>query len=54
VSEQVFAPVCGSLFLLYQAQIADDGEQPLSDGGFGVAGEIEKRIEFILVWLHLR
>jgi len=42
------------LFLLHEAQIADNGEQPLSDGRFGVAGKIEKRIKFILVRLHLR
>ena len=42
------------LFLLYEAQIADNGEQPLSDGRFGIAGKIEKRIKFILVPLHLR
>ncbi len=46
--------MCGSLFLLHEAQIADNGEQPLSDGGFGVAGKIEKSIKFILVRLHLR
>ena len=46
--------MCGSLFLLHEAQIADNGEQPLSDGRFGVAGKVEKSIEFILVRLHLR
>jgi hypothetical protein len=46
--------LCGSLFFLHQAQIADDGEQPLSDGRFGIAGKIEKRIKFVLVALHLR
>ena len=48
-----FPRMCGSLFFLH-AQIADNGEQPLSDGRFGVAGKIEKRIQFILVRLHLR
>jgi hypothetical protein len=52
-----FAPfprVCGSSFLLYEAQIADDGKQPLSGRRFGGAGKIKKRIEFILVPIHLR
>jgi hypothetical protein len=52
-----FAPfprVCGSSFLLYEAQIADDGEQPLSGGRFGGARKIKKRIKFILVPIHLR
>ncbi len=44
----------GSSFLLHEAQIADNGEQPLSDSCFGVAGEIEKSIKFVLVRLHLR
>ena len=42
------------LFLLYEAQIADNGEQPLSNGRFGIAGKIKKRIKFILVRFHLR
>src|SRR5215469_8353421 len=46
--------MCGSLFLLYEAQIADDGEQSLSDGRFGIAGKIEKGIKFSLVRFHLR
>ena len=45
---------CRSLFLLHEAQIADNGEQLLSDGCFGAAGKIEKGIKFILVRLHLR
>jgi hypothetical protein len=49
-----FPRMCGSLFLLYEAQIADDGEQPLSGGRFGGAGKIKKRIKFILVPIHLR
>jgi hypothetical protein len=55
LAEQLGLPrMCGSLFLLYEAQIADDGEQPLSVGRFGSAGKIEKRIKFILVPVHLR
>ena len=45
---------CRSLFLLHEAQIADNGEQLLSDGCFGAARKIEKGIKFILVRLHLR
>ncbi len=45
--------LCRSLFLLQEAQIADNGEQPLSDGRFGVAGKIEESIKFILVRLQL-
>ena len=49
-----FPRMCGSLFFLHEAQIADNSKQPLSDGRFGVAGKIEKRIQCILVRLHLR
>src|SRR6516164_7335937 len=49
-----FPRMCGSSFLLHEAQIADNGKQPLSDRRFGVAGKIEKSIKFIPVGLHLR
>jgi hypothetical protein len=52
--EQAGLAVCESLFLLHEAQIAHDGEQPFSDRRFGVAGKIKKRIKFILVPPHLR
>jgi hypothetical protein len=38
-------PRADRLFLLHEAQIADDGEQPLSDGCFGSARQIEQRIK---------
>ena len=45
---------CAELFVLQEAQIADDRQQTFSDGRFRIAGKIEKRIKFGVVSFHLR